>query len=448
MPFLLIPNEVKADEAIIWVGVINEALNPKETSLKYGNKTLTLDNNWNLYSTKSGKNFIRYQHITLNNLTPATDYSLEFVKGNETFASAQVRTLPEDLPNINERPFNVLLASCFASSKPESVSLGSSYLHLQRFDPTDIKILCGDQVYLDDPWSYFLKNTHSFKDLEDILFNNYVRTWTQERPLTGFNQFLKIGANFFSSDDHEFWNNAPNKATLIRDSWFKKGRENWWNISKNLLSIFQSKSSKTVFNVGTLSFFIADTRINRDSDIENFMSPVDLIALNDWVENLNGVGVFVIGQPIFSKKAGFFSGRFADWNLPNYKQYKDLVRILMKTNHSILVLTGDVHYGRIAECQVKPNVYIYEVISSPTSLINEKVGGKWREAPDQFPVNAVSGTVQRKVKNFNYKEKDEHFLTLSFQKHGLKTRVVAKVCEIRNDGLLTHPIKINEFTLF
>ncbi|NNE99752.1 MAG: hypothetical protein HKN25_12095 [Pyrinomonadaceae bacterium] len=451
MSFLLVPNEVASDSANLWIGVVNEGVGLSDASLMYNGNSFDLTQGWQTYRTRSGFNAVRYQHIKLQNLSPRTDYILEFSTGGKSRASGRIRTLPEELPTIFERPFNVLLASCFASSRSESILLGSSYLNLQKYhnDKTDIKILCGDQVYLDDPAVYFLKNTHSYNDLEDLLFANYVRTWTQNQFLTGFQQFLQNGANFFSSDDHEFWNNAPNRATLIRDSWRRKGRENWLEIAKNLLGIFQPRSSKPTFNVGTLSFFNADTRIDRDADRDKFMTTVDLLSIEHWVQTLKGVGVLIIGQPLFAEKAGFFGGRFGDWNLPNYEQYKDLVRILNRTNHSILVLTGDVHYGRISHCQVRPNIFIYEIISSPTALVNPLVGGSWSEAPGLFPVNSIPGTVQKRVKSdFKYKETKNHFLTLSFQKEGGKTRIVLKVCEIAGNGQMPKPVKVDEFTLF
>ncbi len=448
MSFLLVPKEVTSTEAKVWVGVVNEGINPHNIALRYGNSEIRLNDNWNTFRTTSGQNSINYQHLTLRNLTPRTNYPLKLLTGQTLRTYGQVRTLPENLPAINESPFNVLLASCFASSRSESIHLGSAYLNLQRTEPTDLKILCGDQVYLDDPWYRFSVFTHSYRDLEDLLFSNYVKTWTQNRLFTGFQQFLQTGANFFSSDDHEFWNNAPNAATIIRDSWSQTGRDNWMKIAKNLLSIFQSGTSRSVFNVGTLSFFIADTRVNRDAGRNQFMSAGDLAELKTWVQNLPGVGVLVIGQPLFSEPAGFFGGRFGDWNLPNYGQYKDLIETLMRSEHSILILTGDVHYGRIAHCQLKPDVDLYEIISSPTSLVNSKVGGQWHKAPSLFPANSIAGTVQKSViTKAQYKETRNHFLTLSFYRDGAKTKIIPKVCVIKETGQVPKPVKIDEFTL-
>lgn len=456
MSFLLIPNEVANSEAVIWVGIINERINVSDLSVRYADTVIKLKKNWITYTTQSGRNSLIYQCIKIENLQSQTEYFFELFFGNQIFSTASVSTFPESLPTVNEKPFTVLLGSCFCSSRPGSATLGPTYLKLREREKIDCKILCGDQVYLDDPALHFLFNTHSFEDLEEILLANYVNTWTQGKGTTiatgranpGYQQFLQNGANFFSSDDHEFWNNAPNRAALIRDSWSSEGRYNWLKIAKSLLEIFQSKTSKTIFNVGSLSFFIADTRINRTAGRISFMSSQDIEALDDWVTNLTGVGVLVVGQPIFSAKAGFLKGNLGDWNLSDYEQYKDLVKILTKTEHSLIVLTGDVHFGRVASCQLKPGVKIHEIISSPTALVDSKVGGSWEKAPDKFPAFSIPGIVSKPITtNLDYQFFENHFLLLSFYKDGAKTKLVLKACEIKEGGQLPMPFKIDEFTL-
>jgi hypothetical protein len=272
-----------------------------------------------------------------------------------------------------------------------------------------------------------------------------VQTWGQSGTLTGFQGFLQNGANFFSSDDHEFWNNAPSRATLIPDTWHEQGRDWWWTEATNLLKIFQPKSPHPVIKVGAgLSFFIADTRVNRKGN--DFMSPDDLKALRVWVRGLSGVGVLVLGQPIFSKKAGAL-GNLTDWNLPDFDQYEELVKIIFQTEHSILMLTGDVHYGRISRCQLKPGIFLYEIISSPTALVDPRVGGKWHPAPETFPSFAIPGVVQQTIENnFGYQFTNHHFLILDFYKDGAKTKVVLNTVEISGEQAPT-PSKIDEFTL-
>lgn len=448
MSFLLIPNTVESQKALVWLGIANQRfVDLNQIRLTCNGQNVSLGA-WETYLTRSRSNVISYQFVPLENLQPRTDYFLELFSGGEAKTFARVRTLPNELPAMNETPFTVLLGSCFCSSRSESITLGSTYLNLQRQQKTDIKILCGDQVYLDDPTLHFTWNTHSDEELEDLLVANYLRTWTQNGTFTGYQQFLQNGANFFSADDHEYWNNAPNWATAIPDTWTEEGRRVWKTVAGALFKMFQSTSTVTRFKVGTLSFFIADTRLKRDENQRDFMSVEDLNALRDWVASLEGVGALVIGQPLFSQKAGW-RGRFFDRKLPDYEQYEELVRILSKTEHSILLLTGDVHFGRISHCLLKPpDVYLYEIVSSPTALVNPLVGGSWKPAPDFFPDFPIERVVQKPIENdFDYQFTENHFLTLSFFRHGAKTRVIVKAVEIFGNGQTPAPMQIADLTL-
>jgi hypothetical protein len=302
-------------------------------------------------------------------------------------------------------------------------------------------------VYLDDPATHFLWHTHDKDELLAEHFTNYTRTWLQEGVGGGFRGFLQDGANYFSSDDHEFWNNAPSWASLIRDSWTAEGRENWMGVALSLYEAFQTDKTFTTFDIGNLSFFIADTRMKRSADQTTFMQAGDIAALEAWVGRLRGLGVLVIGQPVLSGKAGW-SGNLTDWNLPDYTQYGDLVRALDRTQHSILILTGDVHYGRVARCQLRPEVELIEVISSPTSLVNKLVGGKWNAAPPRYPAFDVPGTSGRLVNtDANFTLTDNHFLTLGFSAISQRTRVLIKAWPIVGEGRPVNPIFVMERTL-
>ena len=79
----------------------------------------------------------------------------------------------------------------------------------------DFKILCGDQVYLDSPWKHYLWHTHGEADLERRFFDIYWRTWAGDRRKRGLRSLLADGANYYSPDDHELWNNAPNRANRL-----------------------------------------------------------------------------------------------------------------------------------------------------------------------------------------------------------------------------------------
>ena len=449
MPFLIIPNEVKTTEALIWVGIINEPDDPASLVLRLNGNDVPIPPAWNNYTTESGNNSIKYQFVTVSGLQFRTDYILELFLRNDLVASGNVRTLPSDLPFLDGQPFTVLLSSCFCSSRGESTTIGNTYLGMRTQERPDIKILCGDQVYLDDPALHFTFNTHSKVELEDMLFANYARTWTQTGFGTGNLQFLRDGANFFTADDHEFWNNAPNAATLIPDTFFQGGRDKWWSIASNLLRIFQTNKTVTKFDVGPLSFFISDTRVNRGPGTKDFMSAADRNELEGWVNGLRGLGVLVIGQPIFSTKAGFFASRFADKNLPNYKQYEDIARILSRTQKSIIVLTGDVHYGRIASCQLGANIFLYEIIASPSALVNPAVGGKWDSPPDKFPAFGIDGVVKKNIRpDLNYRLSRNHFLTLAFAREGAGVTVRLKSIEILGNGQAPVPLELAKLDFF
>lgn len=462
MSFLIVPHETESRRATVWVAVINET-HPDDPSqpfdlhsliFRYNGTDLSFATPWGNHTTESGRNTISYRYFELPDLEPRTDYIMELFRGNEVVATGSVRTLPDDVPFRDDikGPFTLLLSSCFCASKPESSAIGNAYFHLSAQNKPDIKILCGDQVYLDAPFWRFVLSRHSFNELQDIHFTNYKDTWTQEGGPFGNKHFLQNGANFFCADDHEFWNNSPNDATAIFDSHFESGRTDWKNVALNLLQIFQGAKTTTEFNVGPLRFFIADTRIDRGPGKGNFMDPVNLQKLDNWIVNLSqaesgAVGVVVIGQPIFSDAAGRFSSAFLDKNLPNYKQYEDLAQVLGRTVRPLLVLTGDVHYGRLAQCQLSNGVSLYEVISSPSALVADLPFSGWSAPPELFPSFDIPGLPQmRTAVKDDYTLTDNHFLTLGFFREGAGISVTIKAFRI-GSGLPSIPIEVKTFRI-
>lgn len=445
MTYMLVPHSpTQAGEAVVWVGAINEPRPLPALSLQSNAGQHPLGG----WSTLDGNGFtLDYQRVTVTNLTPGGRFEFLLNANGVTVANCRLRTLPDRLPSLGEGDFIALLASCFCSRNDQTGSLGWTFQQLPGSERPDVKILSGDQVYLDDPATHFLWHTHSKAELLSEHFANYMRTWLQGGAGGGFRGFLQDGANYFSSDDHEFWNNAPSWASLIRDSWSAEGRANWMDVALSLYKAFQTDKSFITFDIGNLSFFIADTRMHRSADQTTFMQAGDIGALEAWVGGLRGLGVLVIGQPVLSGRAGW-QGNLTDWNLPDYTQYGDLIRALDRTQHSILILTGDVHYGRVARCQLRPEVELIEVISSPTSLVNKLVGGKWNAAPPRYPAFEVPGTSGRLVNtDANFTLTDNHFLTLAFSAIAQRTRVLIKAWPIVGEGRPVNPIFVMERTL-
>lgn len=433
MTYLLVPQEVSATEATLWIGAVNE--NPAQAllSLKANGNLVNLNQEWKNWTSQDGTYILNFQRLRLTSLQPRTSYAVDLRGNGEFKANAKLTTLPDQLPGLDDKPFTVLLGSCFCSQEDEAGTVGTTYSHLPSGEHPDMKILCGDQVYLDSPWSHYLWHTHTTAELETEFFGNYMRTWNQGGIAAGFRELLKDGANFFSSDDHEYWNNAPNKGIYVRDSWTDTERWPWLNTAKDLFRSFQSSSPTMAFSVGALSFLILDTRINRDADQNNFMTPIDLEAVGAWVQSLQGPGVIVVGQPLFSGKTGI-KGNFTDWGLPDFKQYEDLVRYLVSSKHSIVILTGDVHYARVASCVLNAGTELIEVISSPLTLVDKEAAGKWEEAPEVFPPFSIPGIGKSFVQTESLSLTDNHFLTLEFAGVGAKVKMTIKAWLIAENG--------------
>jgi hypothetical protein len=154
-------------------------------------------------------------------------------------------TLPAELPLLGERPFTILLGSCFAHHEDSRRKVGNTFFHLPHAAAPDIKFLAGDQVYLDSPWYRYLI-PHTLQELHDAFVEHYTRTWGQT---DGFARVLGEGANFFSSDDHEYWNNAPNAGTVWTNTYTAEGRRQWFDAAGELYSAFQTPRYVTGFSV-------------------------------------------------------------------------------------------------------------------------------------------------------------------------------------------------------
>lgn len=408
MPFLIVPNEAFGDMATIWVAAIDEAFDPTVTVLEYGSNQVPLNLNWSDFVTDDGQRRIRYQRVRLTNLQPRTSYNLVLRVGGVAKADGVVTTIPYRLPPANERPFIVMLGSCFYARADANGNVGHTYSQLPGAAAPDIKFLCGDQVYLDNPPQDFLNPFRGRKWLQARSFKTYADAWTQTTTTGGFARLLKHNANFFCSDDHEFWNNAPDvglNVPLFTAS--QSGRDDWWQIGRQLYEIFQtSPGFPTQFKVEPLSFCIAETRFNRSPGGGHLMLQAAFEEIGKWASALEGPGVLVLGQPFFASAHGTF-GQIKDRSLPDYaQQYELLKQYLRAARHSIVVLTGDVHFGRLAVATLRPELgtKLYEVISSPMQLVPG--GGGSYDAPPQ-----VFGAITAEPE---FSLGRAHFLTLEF----------------------------------
>lgn len=308
-----------------------------------------------------------------------------------------------------------MLGSCYCNEKDRNSSVGQTFNRLPANLRPDIKIFAGDQVYLDSPWKHFLIHTHSEREMRERFLTNYWNTWAGSQRREGLRSLLRNGGNYFVADDHEFWNNFPNRAAHIRDTWFSGGRNDWGRVADRLFRAFQTPELFYTIEVPPLSIAMMDTRVGRDSAEKNFCDPGVMHSLEQWVGGLRGAGCLVVGQAAFQKKANRFTGHFTDWVLPNYDQFRSIARILNRSEKPLLVLTGDVHFRRIASTVGDRNPLV-EIISSPLTLVDKRAEGGWREAPDRFPDEPVSGISRRHTVTHNAMRgrNDNAFLLLQF----------------------------------
>jgi hypothetical protein len=173
----------------------------------------------------------------------------------------------------------------------------------QRGTP-DLKILTGDQVYLDTP----LVLPMGAQSVRRRISRNYSRTWDK------LGYFLSHGANICASDDHEWWNDYPNRPPLLTNLpglRVHDTRDEWDATAREFIRKVQLAEPVVTFDLGDdLSFFVADTRINRDAaqpadqpdpaHPPKFMKADDFESLISWIERLRCPGVLVIGQPLLA----------------------------------------------------------------------------------------------------------------------------------------------------
>ena len=479
MSYILIPQIVSSTTAMIWIGAVEEKVRLKLVYLEYsrinsaGEKVTERrrvdPSEWRTWKTRhvldriaafeTPVEVIYYQRVTLGlkkALKPRTEYTVKLLildqtnnqeesaefndysrmmnaddtaqVGNKRHTTeARVTTLPEHIPPEGKKPFTVMLGSCFYRENDLQGMVGKTYTNMPKAEKPEIKFLCGDQVYLDNPWTQTTFNIGlSFaapEKMRNVFFQHYLQNWTQitleeGRVAGGFNLLLRDGANYFCSDDHEFWNNAPDFGGVAAVLTFLRGQRDWWfREASELFRLFQSLAPWMTFDVPPVSFCIADTRINRLTGKKQFIEEDDLEAVGNWIQNLSGPGVLVIGQLLMEEKTKFPASLF-DKSLPDYpRQYQKLLNYISDSNHSIVVLTGDVHYGRVAICDLdaEKGTKFVEVVSSPLFVVsnwrNKARVGEYKKAPKIF------GTT---VKNYQVANLQNHYVTLEFSEDAAK----------------------------
>lgn len=394
---------------------------------------------WQSWLVPDGNRGLTYARVDLTGLAPRSRTRLDFRVAGQVVASATASTLPDALPGVSDKPFTIMLGSCFCAATDKSGRLGRAFALLPNGMVPDVTLLCGDQVYLDSPFYKFLI-PHTKEGLAETFLDNYEATWGQLSDGQGFQQVLAGGSNVLTSDDHEFWNNAPYPSFSV-NTLTPGGRNDWWELAKGLYGAFQTNPAPSVvreFRVGDLELLVADTRITRSGDRTTFIGPSDMDRIVSWIGGLKAPGVLCVGQPIFEKTTGW-TGNLADWNLPDFDQYGTLCRALMGAPQSIIILTGDVHFGRVASATTPAGHEIIEIIASPMSLVTGGGKPEWHAPPDLFPSEAIPGCTQVPITTLGtWQRACNHFLTIEFWQNGGRLCLRVRTWESNPDGGTPH----------
>jgi hypothetical protein len=491
MTFIVIPHEIGTATATLWIGAKGEGdVQHKPVRLDLNGESRQMGDNWRVWQTFADtdpqdfapadrrlhesiskdepiRERIYYQRLELEGLDADEPYRATLIVDNqeadglnERLRSCSFRTLPYELPEAGSRStFNILLGSCFYMPGDLDGMVGHTFDNLPESHRPHVKFLCGDQVYLDNPWyQTTLKWNWSYRQpgaFRKMLLDKYLATWTQSPDEnSGFNRLLTVGANYFCSDDHEFWNNAPSFGGVGLANTFSPRRRSWWfEEARKLFRMFQSRSSLLGFNIGNLSVKVVDTRIDRDTSGIRFMLYENLQEVQAWLSALTGPGVLVLGQPLLkadaiqSRTDKILSG--FDKDLADYGQYAELKKSIHSCPHSVVVLTGDVHFARVAYLSPDSNgvTKFVEVVSSPMCLVpgffGRRKSNRYQAALplDSEPINSE--------KPFGEKHRD-HFATVRFSAVGndaVRMKVTYWPILSSDQNVAPEPMRDYEFTL-
>ncbi|MFM0173278.1 alkaline phosphatase D family protein [Paraburkholderia sediminicola] len=341
--------------------------------------------------------------VELSGLAPASEHEVGLSVDAAVPVVRSFRTLPQAIPQEFGERFNLLLLSCFHGTQDRH---GEAGRWISSYKPRpDLVLFAGDQVYLDLPTELNFSNDQAW--LEAKFQEDYVSNWYAPgaSPANGsgipegFPQLLSLAPVASIPDDHEYWNNAPFKSPLIQNSWTQAGRDHWRTAAEIGFSMFQQgypgpMGQPRVIDIEPLTILLLDTRSQRERGVGNapdhatMLNPPGALlgnagrnALAAWVDTLVAsantpeprYGFLLTGQSLFANPASAFDGHVADYELANYEaDYRFMVEQIERVSTAglpLTCLTGDVHWGRIMRADTLNRGPVYEVISSPTSLV-------------------------------------------------------------------------------
>ena len=245
--------------------------------------------------------------LSLRELETGRSYELTFPGVMTQPGELHLATLPEVVPADG---LMFLVASCYYRGLDDG-RLARAVLNLPAHLQPAFKLLVGDQLYTDVP-GFGLNNGGG---AEKDYVQRYVDYWASPE----YQPFLTHSPNFFTCDDHEFWNNYPEWQPHIRRT-YPDVRAQYQRAALRLYDLFQGvanpgQSRWYAFTIEPVSFFMADTRSEREPfrPGARLISPRQEAALRDWAHHLVGPGILALGQPLLGLPGVI--GRIGLWRI-------------------------------------------------------------------------------------------------------------------------------------
>jgi hypothetical protein len=425
-----------------------------------------------MVSAGTRRTFTGVFEISGGSIFPGSFHRVEVRADDGSSARLETSALMAEVPTGFEW-FNVLLVSCFHRDEDKQGYAGRLASSLPPFYKPHLSILLGDQVYLDLPT---LRNFHSDVSwLANDFEHKYNHNW---RGPDGYARLLSAAPSVSTPDDHEFWNDFPRRQIHIPPTWSEDGRGAWRDAASAMWRAYQAPIPSAgagpafTLDVRPLSFFVLDTRSDRQADASRALSPAGLAQFRTWTERLVAerlLGVVASGQSFMDPRVRMSA---TDLTLATHGDYPDLVNALdsvVAAGLPLLLLSGDVHYGRVTRVvdSRSGRALLHEVISSPSSLVTtifldqvKTIGaaissifgrknpwprhGDPGDPPPHFGSEVLGG---RLAANAIHKQKGNMVAVLSFRRAGFGVELRVRYWPIDAKWSVDQPVEVTPIEL-
>lgn len=344
--------------------------------------------------------------VLLDGLAPDTIYRLR-LGGPEGGTTAWIRTAPERL--LGSSGLLLGLGSCYFPSDEywtnarailrcldararRSYELGASPAPDPRRGLPTATFLVGDQIYADVPRS-------SGRTLVGLYRGRYGDAWQSSR----LGAVLASGGNFFTGDDHEFWNGYPERMLWLSRSWDGEWRRTariaadgfWchqgvWNFPPGFDGGLGRAESWARGRLGEVDLFVADARTDRTGrdgrrcprlsasgngecppgSRPGFLSVGQRDALVSWIRTVRRIGLLVLPQPM-AQTGGRFDSALSDYPADFEPVREALRETIVGRGVSLVVLSGDIHWGRLTSWRpdARSPGRLVEFVASPIARV-------------------------------------------------------------------------------